>query len=341
MSDELKNLSQEMLPALEDEMRTVLKMEDTPPDPFFGMMQYHMGWVDTQLQPVDEYGGKRIRPLLTLLACQAAGGKWSQALPAAAAIEILHNFSLVHDDIEDASPTRRGRKTVWNIWGEPQAINCGDAMFAVAHLTICRLSERDVPPETVVRAFRRFDETCLNLTHGQYRDMDFETRNDVRVDDYIKMITGKTAVLLSLCTELGALVAAQDEEVITHYAEFGRNLGLAFQVIDDILGIWGDETKTGKSAATDIVTKKKTLPVLYGLERNSALQEMYRVAEPDNDFVRQVVEILDQTGAREYAESRASTYSAAALWHLEVARPVGEAAEALSQLAAMLLQRDY
>ncbi len=305
------------------------------------MMQYHMGWVDVNFKPVEMYGGKRIRPLLTLLACQAAGGEWPKALSAAASVEILHNFSLVHDDIEDASPTRRGRKTVWSIWGEPQAINCGDAMFAVAHLTMGRLSERDVPPATVVRAFQRFDETCLGLTHGQYRDMDFETRDDVRADDYITMITGKTAVLLSLCTEVGAIIAGQGEEQITHYAEFGRNLGLAFQVIDDILGIWGDESKTGKSVATDIITKKKTLPVLFGIERSTRLQELYEFSEPDSDFVRQVVDLLDETGAREYASSKAATYSAAALWHLEAAKPVGKAAAALSQLAAMLLQRDY
>ena len=161
MSDELKNLSHEMLSALEEETRKVLKAEDSPPDPFYGMMQYHMGWVDANFQPVEVYGGKRIRPLLTLLTCQAAGGEWPQALPAAASVEILHNFSLVHDDIEDASPTRRGRKTIWKIWGEPQAINCGDAMFAVAHLSMGRLSEGDVPPATVVRALRRLDETCL------------------------------------------------------------------------------------------------------------------------------------------------------------------------------------
>lgn len=304
-------------------------------------MQYHMGWVDVNFKPVEMYGGKRIRPLLTLLACQAAGGEWPKALPAAASVEILHNFSLVHDDIEDASPTRRGRKTVWRIWGEPQAINCGDAMFAVAHLSMGRLSERDVPPATVVRAFQRFDETCLGLTHGQYRDMDFETRDDVRADDYITMITGKTAVLLSLCTEVGAIIAGQGKEQITHYAEFGRNLGLAFQVIDDILGIWGDESKTGKSVATDIITKKKTLPVLFGIERSTRLQELYEFSEPDSDFVRQVVDLLDETGAREYASSKAATYSAAALWHLEAAKPVGKAAAALSQLAAMLLQRDY
>jgi geranylgeranyl diphosphate synthase type I len=171
--------------------------------------------------------------------------------------------------------------------------------------------------------------------------MDFEAREIVQVDEYMKMITGKTAVLLSLCAELGAVIAAQDENSITHYAEFGLNLGLAFQVIDDILGIWGDESKTGKSTATDIATKKKTLPVLYGLERSAVLTDLYRHAEADDVFVREVVTFLDELGAREYASARAATYSADALQHLQDANPTGEAGEALLQLADMLMQRDY
>ncbi len=330
-----------MIPALEKEMGIVLKASTPSPDPLYGMLHYHMGWVDQNFQSVEVHGGKRIRPLTTLLSAQAAGGDWRQSLPAAAAVEILHNFSLIHDDIEDASPTRRGRLTLWKIWGEAQAINAGDAMFAIAHLALNRLSERDVPPAITVRALRRFDETCLRLTEGQYSDMDFETRDEVSVDEYINMITGKTAVLLSHCAELGALVAGQDDQTIDHYAAFGLNLGLAFQVIDDILGIWGDESRTGKSAATDITTKKKTLPVLYGLERDDTLNHLYQTAEVNDQFVSEVVSLLDQQKARQYAESAANTYSHAALSHLEAANPTGEAGSALHQLAHMLLKRDF
>lgn len=341
MNNQLDSLSQLMLPRLDEEMRRIFKVSDGNPDPFYGMMQYHMGWVNEDFQPVAVHGGKRIRPLLTMLTCQSSAGDWKTAVPAAAAVEILHNFSLVHDDIEDVSPTRRGRKTVWTIWGKAQAINSGDAMFALAHLALSQLTNNNVPPATVVRALRRFDETCLSLTHGQYNDMDFETREVVQVDEYIEMITGKTAALLSLCSELGAIIAGQDENSIAHYAEFGLNLGLAFQVIDDILGIWGDESKTGKSAATDIITKKKTLPVLYGLERSTALTGLYRHAEADDDFVREVVAFLDELGAREYASDRAATYSADARKHLQNANPSGEAGEALLQLADLLMRRDY
>ena len=327
LDDALKTFAGEMLPALEQEMRTVLgepatslgsvqalspRRGEGPPDRFYGMMHYHMGWLDTELQPASVAGnGKRIRPLLCLLSCQAAaaqgagergsggagenlsplppcppapllapsaasGQAWQQALPAAAAIELLHNFSLIHDDIEDASPSRRGRDTLWKIWGVAQAINSGDAMFALSHLALNGLVDGGVDAAVVVHALRRFDETCVRLTQGQHADMDFESRDEVSVAEYMEMITGKTAVLLSLCAELGALIGGASGAVVEHYAAFGRDLGLAFQVKDDILGIWGDEARIGKSAATDIATRKKTLPVLYALSRSPALRRLYR-----------------------------------------------------------------
>ncbi len=341
MSSELKTYTKAMLPALEAEMRTVLHANGTPPDALFGMMQYHMGWLDANFKPIQTNSGKRIRPLLCLLTAQAAGSSWEQALPAAAAAELLHNFSLIHDDIEDGSETRRGRLTIWKIWGAPQAINSGDAMFAVAHLALNRLIEREVPAATVVQALHRFDVTCVELTQGQYADMDFESRDTVSVTEYINMITGKTAVLLAHCAELGALIAGQDATTIAHYAAFGRNLGLAFQVIDDILGIWGDEIKIGKSAASDIITKKKTLPVLYGLDKSQQLQKLYLQAEPDTQFVTNVVDALNELGARDFAIKYAKEYSDKALEHLKAAQPQGAAGQALYQLADMLLNRDY
>lgn len=339
----LTMLSEVMLPALEAEMRAVLGADGRqPPDTFHGMLHYHMGWVDGDLQPVIVNSGKRIRPLLCLLTAEAAGGDWRQALPAAAAIELLHNFSLIHDDIEDASPTRRGRLTLWKIWGVPQAINSGDALFAMSHLALNRLSARGAPAATVVEALRRFDETCVQLTQGQFADMDFENRTAVSVDEYLAMIEGKTAVLISLCTELGARIAGSNAAAVAHYHAFGRDLGLAFQVLDDILGIWGDETKTGKSAATDIITKKKTLPVLYGLAHSAALRELYdSSAQPDEQFVQQVVELLDACGARAFAIEQATHYSSSALDHLQAANPGGDAGQALRQLAHMLLNRDF
>lgn len=329
----------EMLAAVDEEMRQVLNSNGPSNNPYFTMLHYHMGWVDADGRPLKENTGKRIRPQLCLLVCMAAGGDWRQAVPAAAAIELLHNFSLIHDDIEDASPTRRGRPTVWQLWQVPQAINAGDAMFAYAHLALSRLAERGVPPDRVVRALRRFDETCVELTQGQHADIAFETREQVSVEEYIAMITGKTAVLVALCAELGALVAGRDDETVAHYATFGRDLGLAFQVLDDILGIWGDEALIGKSAASDIETRKKTLPVLYGLAQSEALRALYTNPVNEGTFVKQVVRELDQVESRTYAERQAGEYSTSALSHLEAAEPVEPGYRFLQQLASKLLNR--
>lgn len=343
MTNELDTSIAAYLPAIEAEMRAVLGADgkaSLSSDPFYGMIHYHMGWADVALRPTEGNSGKRIRPILCLLACAAAGGDWRQAVPAAAAIEILHNFSLVHDDIQDNSPTRRGRSTLWTLYGQPQAINTGDAMFAMAHLALSRLSEQGVPPAIVVRALRRFDETCVALTHGQYTDMSFETRENVDITEYMSMITGKTAILVSLSTELGALVAGIDETRVQHFASYGLNLGLAFQIQDDILGIWGEETITGKSTATDITTRKKTLPVLYALARSDDLRELYDGVESDGEFVRRVVAILDETGARRYTIGEAERYTNASIGSLAAAMPVEPAGTALRQLTDRLLGRN-
>ncbi len=346
MAEQLHQFMGVMVPAVEAEMKALLLLErntsnhDNSRDVFYGMMQYHLGWLDEDLQPaVNSNGGKRIRPVLCLLSCAAAGGNWEIAVPAGAAVELLHNFTLIHDDIQDSSPLRHGRPTVWRVWGVAQAINSGDSMFALAHLALGRLAERGLPAYSLVRAWRRFDEACLHLTQGQYYDMAFEQRPQVSVDDYLGMIDGKTAALLALCTELGALIAGRDDDVVQHYRLFGRELGLAFQVKDDILGIWGREEHIGKSAATDIATHKKTLPVLYGLSRSEELQELYAGEDGSPAFVERVVRLLDDAGARDFAEEKATHHTHSALAHLEAAGPQGAAGEALYELTNKLLRR--
>lgn len=326
--------------AITEEMQRVFQSNGASPDGFLGMMHYHMGWVDERFQPKLSYTGKMIRPILALLCCEAAGGDWRQALPAAAAIQIIHDFSLVHDDIEDGSPNRRGRTTVWKLWGEPLAINTGDAMFSLAQLSMTNLDHhQDVEASVVIQSMRRLNETCVALTRGQWMDMSFETRDDVDVDEYMQMIEGKTSVLIALACELGALIAGANAETVAHYAQFGLQLGLAFQVIDDILGIWGDEEEIGKSAESDIMTKKKTLPVLYGLANSADLRAHYTVDSAEANFVPQTITLLDSVGARAYAETAASQHSEDSLAHLVAAKPTGNAATALHQLTNMLLQR--
>jgi geranylgeranyl diphosphate synthase type I len=169
--------------------------------------------------------------------------------------------------------------------------------------------------------------------------MRFEQEETVTVDEYLAMINGKTAALLSLATELGALIAGKDEETVAHYAAFGRELGLAFQVRDDILGIWGDESLIGKSAATDIATRKKSLPVLYGLEKSAGLRELYGRSN-DDDFVQEAIRLLDEVEARQFTNDHEKAYSRSALDHLEAVSPHGPGAEAIHQLVSLLLNRE-
>ena len=170
----LKNTFEEYLPLIKAELREALALCHPQLTSFYGMMQYHLGWVDEDFAPTEGGAGKHLRPILCLLSCRATGGNPSQAVPAAAAIELVHNFSLVHDDIEDKSHLRRSRPTVWKVWGVPQAINAGDGLSVLAHLVVQRLADRGIPPRRVLAALETLDNACLALTEGQYLDLSFE-----------------------------------------------------------------------------------------------------------------------------------------------------------------------
>jgi geranylgeranyl diphosphate synthase type I len=326
------------LPAIEKSLKEAASLVDGESYPDLqAMMAYHLGWEGENAGP--EATGKRIRPLLVLLTCSAAEGNWEWALPAAAAVELIHNFSLLHDDIEDHSPLRRGRPTVWARWGIPQAINTGDAMFALAHLVLLQLEKTTSAP-TTLQAVRILLQTCLDLTQGQHLDISYEKREGLEIEDYWRMVEGKTAALLSACTELGALTAGARQEKQQHYRVFGFNLGLAFQALDDILGIWGDAEKIGKSNASDLVTGKKTLPVLYGLKNNQAFASRWKEGEITFDEVPSIARQLEAEGARTYTQGQANLLTQKALDAFTAAQPQGAAGEALQELANMLLQRE-
>jgi geranylgeranyl diphosphate synthase type I len=229
------------------------------------------------------------------------------ALPASAGLELLHNFSLIHDDIEDNSPTRRNRPTVWTLFGMAQACNAGDGMFSLAHLAFQRLRGAGVPETTVLDALELFDETCVALTEGQHLDMAFESRLDVSADEYFRMIAAKTGTLLAASPQIGSVVAGAPPEQTDLYRAFGAALGRAFQLQDDLLGIWGDEAVTGKSAASDILSKKKSLPVIHALAhpRTGALMSG-RYAGPafSAPDVPAILAFLEQSGARSYVEAQ-------------------------------------
>jgi len=328
------------LPPLEAEMQSVLQAADPGYDGFFGMLRYHLGWADAAFNPCRARTGKRVRPALCLLSCEACGGDWEQALPAGAAIELMHNFTLIHDDIEDRDQIRRGRPSVWKLWGVAQAINAGDALFALAHLALLRLSESGVPPETVGEALNLFNHAELILTSGQYLDIGFESRDGVSIEDYLKMIEAKTATLVACACEIGGLVAAASEAQRGFLRLFGRHLGLSFQMRDDILGIWGDPTLTGKPAGADIVRRKKSLPILHGLAQSEELRALLAQEAPSEVEVQRAMELLEETSSREYTATMAQEHHLRALAALEDADLQDPAGQVLHALAQMLLGRD-
>lgn len=328
---------QRYLPLIEKELQKQVARLDHPTTRiFYEMLTYHMGWTGDGAGP--QASGKRIRPMLALLTAEALGGDPQAVLPAAAAIELVHNFSLVHDDIQDNSNRRRGRPTVWKIWGIPHAINAGDALFVLANLAITDL-QQNFPAKTALEATRILQETCLALTRGQYLDMSYETRDDLTPDDYWPMIAGKTAALLQACSEIGALLAGAPDSVRESCRAFGHYLGLAFQVQDDILGIWGDEAQTGKSAASDLLERKKSLPVLYGLQKRGQFWQRWQSGPITQDEVATVAAILQEEGAYDYAQSLAEELTDKALAALQAASLQGEAGQALHRLARQLLNR--
>jgi len=317
----LQAFAQHWLPALEREMRATLVSSEPVVATHYGMMHYHMGWVDADFQPSELPAGKRVRPLLCLLACAEVGGDPAQALPAAAALEILHNFSLVHDDIEDGDETRRHRATVWKLWGAPQAINVGDAMFALAFAAMQRTAEQGVTPARTLAALRTFTAMAVALTEGQHLDMSFEQRTDVTVDEYVRMIQGKTAALIGASVAIGALIggatAAQDEAL----QRFGQAIGVSFQIQDDILGIWGDPAVTGKAAGNDILRKKKSLPLLHALNHAAVgprLRELL-AGEVTAAQLPHALALLDEAGSHAYAEAEMTRWHGTGVAALEEA----------------------
>ncbi|MBU6333772.1 MAG: polyprenyl synthetase family protein [Chloroflexi bacterium] len=309
---------------------------------FYAMQEYHLGWRDARLAPADSDPGKLIRPRLVLLACRAVGGDAAQALPLAAAIQLIHDFSLIHDDIEDDSATRRGRPTLWHLWGLAQGINAGDGMFVVAHRALYQLRDRGVAADVVLAIARRFDDTILTICEGQYLDLHHE--GDLSIDEaaYLAMIARKTAALLGASASLGAMVAGATAPQVAALGEFGLALGIAFQIQDDVLGIWGEPADTGKPAAADLWRKKLSLPVIVALQHSpqrDQLAGLLGLPAPDAAAVARMLAIIDATAARATCEAAAAAQHRQALAAL--ARLDGDPAcvAQLRQIADGLLGR--
>jgi geranylgeranyl diphosphate synthase, type I len=329
------------LSPLEQEMQRVVSPSAVSPSLIYNLLHYHLGWVDAHFKPTASDAGKRLRPLLLLLTTEAQGEAWRHALPAAAAIELLHNFTLIHDDIEDRDTRRRGRPTLWSIWGVPQAINAGDALFTLAYQALINLGSQNppLPANRVIKALERYTHATLLITEGQCRDIAFETQQEVSESDYLAMVEGKTAALIGLASELGGIIAGVSEEKRDRLHAFGIALGKAFQMQDDLLGLWGDPDRTGKPVGSDILKHKKTLPIIYGTQHSHELRSLLNKPDLASEDVAYALSLLETAGSRVYTAAQVERYHREALAALDESGGQGQAHVMIRQMVMSLLKR--
>jgi geranylgeranyl diphosphate synthase, type I len=266
---------------------------------------YHLCWTDAEGRPESAGGGKSLRPALALLSARAAGAPAEVGVPGAVAVELVHNFSLLHDDLMDGDLSRRHRPTVWALWGVPSAILTGDAMMTLAQQVLL-----DVPAPAGPAAARLLSESTQLLIRGQVDDVYFEGRSDVRLSDCVAMAAGKTGSLMAASCAIGAVLAGAPDRLVRALTGFGEQLGLAFQLVDDLLGIWGDPEVTGKPVLSDLRSHKNSLPVCYALSRGGRAGDELRawLADTSGDDEARLVRVatlVEEAGGRAWAAQEA------------------------------------
>ncbi len=287
-------------------------------------------------------GGKRIRPLLTLMACEMFGAEATKALTPALGIEVFHNFTLLHDDVMDMADIRRGKPTVYKVWNENTAILSGDAMQIQAYQLMSQ-----VAPEILPQVITLFSRTALEITEGQQYDLDFEQRNDVTEEEYIEMIRLKTAVLLGCALQVGAMVAGANESDAQYLYDFGVNIGLAFQLQDDLLDVYGDVALFGKKIGGDILNNKKTYLLIQALqvaqsEQLARLKMWLRdTTSPSEEKIAAVTAIYNTLHVKELCEAKMQEYYDKALLCMAKVGVAQTAKEPLTRLAHSLMSREY
>jgi geranylgeranyl diphosphate synthase type I len=309
--------------------------------PLDEMARYQLGWSEAGPNLA-----KALRPSLCLMACEALGGDLEQALPVAVAIELVHNFSLIHDDIEDGDEIRHHRPALWRVYGRDQAIASGVALWTTAYQVMQRSVERGLPLARLIEARRVLNDACCQMIEGQHLDITYESRPDVSLDEYLEMIGGKTGALLSASLRLGSLLAGAQPEEVERFAAFGRDLGLCFQIRDDILGIWGEGSATGKPVGADIARKKKSLPVVHAFQHTvgpdrSSLRSIYAKPALDEADVDNVLDILQRWNCRYFAQGLADDYRARAMAALSKTHIPASARIRLDELTSFILERDF
>ena len=304
---------------------------------------YHLGWCDQDGNPLTANPGKAIRPALTLLACEAVGSPSTDALCGAVAVELVHNFSLIHDDLMDRDAERRHRPTVWAVWGDATAVLVGDALLVLA-LEVIDESESAYARD----ASRALTAATSELIRGQVLDVAFERRDDVTLVECMTMAAGKTGALLAVSAELGAILGGAPAPVAAAYRAYGAELGLAFQLVDDLLGIWGRPERTGKPVSSDLRARKKTMPIVWSLEHGGAAGAELGgwLADPppeggdSEESLRAAAELVERAGGRAWAIDEARARIRRAGLALDAAGAAPADRERLDELARFVVERD-
>jgi geranylgeranyl diphosphate synthase type I len=304
------------------------------------LSSYHLGWTDAQGRPEPGNGGKAVRPALALLSAGAAGAPAEVGLPGAVAVELVHNFSLLHDDLMDGDVERRHRRTVWAQWGAPSAILTGDALLNLAQQVLL-----EVPGAQGPAAARLLADAVQDLVRGQVEDLAFERRAVVSVEECFAMAGGKTAALLSASAAVGAVLAGGPAGTVAGLAGYGWELGLAFQLVDDVLGIWGEPSVTGKPVLSDLRARKKSLPVTWVVSQGGPPGRQLSAwlgssGDDDEVALRQVADLLETAGARDWARSEAAARMAAAERSLDSADAPPDVHAELVELGRFLAGRE-
>ena len=321
--------------AIEAELRDMFRSRDLA---LYDMMTYHMGWDsgDDGLPYADTVNARNYG-LACLTACEAVGGDAEKCLPAAAALELLQGFLEIHDDVQSGSPQRAGRDAVWWKWGPAQAINAGDAMYAMARIAMFRLGERGAGPDSTFHAVQILDETSLALCEGRFHDLEARERIDLGVDDYVAMASDKGAALYVGAMKLGALVGGADESLAAALEAFGSKIGLARQVQDDLDELWA-----GNAPSDEVLNKKKLLPLVYTVEHADVsvkrrLGDIYFKRVLDAADVDAIRGILEESGGREFAQDMVLNLRKEALAVVDETGLSQTSKETLKQLAASIL----
>lgn len=271
-------------------------------------MRYHLGWVDEQGQAQSGTAPLNIQSAVALASCDALSGDYKDALPVAASVDLIYNFTLVHGDVQAGRAEAGDRPSIWWVWGPAQAINAGDGLHSLGRTTMMRLAQKNVPADRVLRAVRSLDLACLSLCEGQYMDLEFQDQMLVTTASYLDMIGRKAGALTACAAESGALVAGASDELCSAMSEMGRSIGMAWQIARDIDDLWGE--RGDGMTPSNVLNKKKSLPLVHTLEtadvsvkRELGAIYMKRVLEAED--VAKMIEILDSTDAKQVSQSKA------------------------------------